>query len=118
MVPTFYFWDRSMIGDYIFALWNHLTGGITAQEFEVYESEFGGGIDRIDQLPFLQDISFFVFLNDEPERCKYRVEHQRGNQSEQGIPLRFVVPSPSVLPPSSFSPSTCSSVSLLVTTKA
>lgn len=33
----FYFWDRSLIGDYIFALWNHLLGGISKEEMVVYE---------------------------------------------------------------------------------
>jgi len=73
-----------------------ITGGISEREFMVYESEFGGSIRQIEKLPFLKDISFFVFLNDEPERCKYRVEHQRGNQSEQGyssfqVVIRFRV---------------------------
>lgn len=34
----FYFWDRSMVGDYIFALWNHLLGSISREEMDVYEN--------------------------------------------------------------------------------
>ncbi len=34
----YYFWDRSMLGDYIFALWNHLLGGISREEMDVYEN--------------------------------------------------------------------------------
>lgn len=36
----FYFWDRSMVGDYVFALWNHLLGGISSEEMHVYEDGF------------------------------------------------------------------------------
>jgi deoxyadenosine/deoxycytidine kinase len=35
---SYFYWDRSMIGDYIFALLNHLTGSISKQEMLVYES--------------------------------------------------------------------------------
>lgn len=84
-----YFWDRSMIGDYIFALWNHFQGGISKEEMETYECEFGGSIKDIEQLPFLKDIDLFVLLNDEPSQCKHRIENVRGNQSEQGIPLAY-----------------------------
>jgi hypothetical protein len=35
---SYFYWDRSMIGDYTFALLNHLTGGISKQEMDVYES--------------------------------------------------------------------------------
>src|SRR5690606_26856185 len=84
-----YFWDRSMIGDYIFALWNHLLGGISVEEMDVYESEFGGSIKNIKALPFLSDIDLFVLMNDEPENCKYRIETQRKNESEQGIPISY-----------------------------
>lgn len=86
---SFFFWDRSMIGDYIFALWNHLLGSISRQEMEVYESEFGGSVKELAAVPFLTDIHLFVLLNDEPARCKWRVEQSRKNPSEQGIPLSY-----------------------------
>jgi len=85
----FFIWDRSMIGDYIFALWNHLQGSISKQEMEVYESEFGGSFRKLEDIPFLKDIHCFVWLNDEPANCKWRVEHQRNNESEKGIPLPY-----------------------------
>lgn len=84
-----YFWDRSMVGDYIFALWNHLQGSISKAEMETYESEFGGSFKEMQSLPFLKDIDLFVLLNDEPINCKYRIEHCRGNKSEQGIPISY-----------------------------
>lgn len=83
------FWDRSMIGDYTFALWNHLLGGISKQEMEAYESEFGGSIRNMSAIAFLRDINLFVLMNDEPARCKTRVEVNRKNASEQGIPLPY-----------------------------
>jgi deoxyadenosine/deoxycytidine kinase len=83
------FWDRSMIGDYTFALWNHLLGGISVQEMEAYESEFGGSVRQLDRIAFLRDIQLFVLMNDEPSRCKVRVEVNRKNASEQGIPLSY-----------------------------
>lgn len=83
------FWDRSMIGDYTFALWNHLLGGISSQEMEAYESEFGGSINALDRVAFIKDIQLFVLMNDEPARCKTRVEVNRKNASEQGIPLSY-----------------------------
>lgn len=82
-------WDRSMIGDYIFALWNHLSGSISMEEMEVYESEFGGGLNNLESIGFLNDIKMFVLLNDTPARCKHRVEQIRKNESEQGIPLSY-----------------------------
>lgn len=83
------FWDRSMIGDYTFALWNHLLGGISPQEMEAYESEFGGSVRQLNTIAFLKDIQLFVLMNDEPARCKVRVEVNRKNASEQGIPLSY-----------------------------
>jgi deoxyadenosine/deoxycytidine kinase len=85
----FFFWDRSMIGDYTFALWNHLLGSISREEMDVYESEFGGSMKEFDKIPFLKDIGLFVYLNDEPAQCKFRVEQHRKNDSEQGIPLPY-----------------------------
>jgi deoxyadenosine/deoxycytidine kinase len=85
----FYIWDRSMIGDYIFAFWNHLQGSISKDEMNVYESEFGGSLRNLESIPFMKDITCFTFLNDEPSACKFRVERHRKNESEQGIPLAY-----------------------------
>lgn len=85
----FYVWDRSMVGDYIFALWNHLLGSISAAEMSVYEDEFGGSIKDLESVSFLQVVDCYVLLNDEPENCKYRVENLRGNKSESNIPMAY-----------------------------
>lgn len=85
----FYFWDRSMVGDYIFALWNHLLGGISKEEMIVYEDEFGGSMTEPEKIEFLSSISCYVLLNDEPSNCKDRVENLRCNESESSIPLSY-----------------------------
>eukprot|EP01125_Pyxidicula_operculata_P019583 TRINITY_DN710_c0_g1_i2.p2 TRINITY_DN710_c0_g1~~TRINITY_DN710_c0_g1_i2.p2 ORF type:complete len:385 (+),score=69.95 TRINITY_DN710_c0_g1_i2:1410-2564(+) len=85
----FYFWDRSMVGDYIFALWNHLLGSISKEEMDVYEDEFGGSIRALESITFLSVVDCYVLLNDEPYNCKYRVENIRGNKSESQIPLPY-----------------------------
>jgi deoxyadenosine/deoxycytidine kinase len=86
-------WDRSMLGDYVFAIWNHLTGSITASEMRVYESQAGGTLEHPELLPLLQSgqekIQLVVLLDDEPEACKQRVSGERRNDSEQGIPLNY-----------------------------
>jgi len=56
---------------------------------EVYESEFGGSLKNMENIPFLKDIHCFTFLNDEPSHCKARVEEVRKHESEQGIPLPY-----------------------------
>jgi len=85
----FYFWDRSMIGDYIFALLNHMLGSISPQEMAVYEDEFGGSINSLASISFFSAVDCYVLLNDEPASCKYRVENLRANQSESSIPLTY-----------------------------
>lgn len=56
---------------------------------EAYESEFGGSVRQLDRVAFVRDVALFVLMNDEPARCKTRVEVNRKNASEQGIPLDY-----------------------------
>lgn len=56
---------------------------------DAYEAEFGGSVLQLDRVAFLRDIHLFVLMNDEPARCKNRVETKRKNASEQGIPLAY-----------------------------
>lgn len=86
---SLYFWDRSMVGDYTFALLNHLNGGLSSEEMRVYESEFGGSIRDVKKIPFFNEIDLFVFMNDEPANCKHRLENVRKNESESSIPLSY-----------------------------
>jgi len=82
-------WDRSMIGDYIFAAWNYLTGSISDVEMDVYEIEFGVKFNDIAISKHTQNVSIFLFLNDESKECKERVESMRQNKSEENIPLDY-----------------------------
>lgn len=84
-----FIWDRSMIGDYVFAIWNYLIGSISTDEMEVYETEFGSHFSKIQDSSHTKNVSMFVFLDDEPIHCKKRVEELRKNPSEDGIPLDY-----------------------------
>lgn len=84
-----FIWDRSMIGDYVFAIWNYLLGSISIDEMEVYETEFGSHFSKIQDSSHTKNVSIFVFLDDEPVQCKKRVEELRKNPSEDGIPLDY-----------------------------
>lgn len=81
-------WDRSMIGDYIFCLLNHLMGTIDSAEMAVYEAEFGSSLHEFARMQFLQHVDALVLLDDEPLECKKRAE-TRGNASESDIPLGY-----------------------------
>jgi len=65
----FYFWDRSMVGDYIFALWNHLLGSISQQEMLVYEDGIPNFIS-LDLLHCYPDPSLFLRVRRLDEGCQ------------------------------------------------
>jgi deoxyadenosine/deoxycytidine kinase len=81
-------WDRTMEGDYCFALLNHLSGNISEKEFEVYESLLGWSIldDGFNHIDVLDQRLLIVGT---PTVCKSRVENMRKNKSENGIPLDY-----------------------------
>lgn len=83
-------WDRSMIGDYIFAMWNYISGSLSREEMDVYESELGGSFNEFASLEFLQLINYFILLNGTPLACKRRVE-TRGIEAEKEIPLPYYI---------------------------
>lgn len=82
-------WDRSMVGDYVFSVWNYLLGKISTEEMEVYEFEFGTNFSNIHNSEHTKHVSVFVFLDDDPAQCKKRVEEMRKNDSEKNIPLDY-----------------------------
>lgn len=87
-------WDRSMLGDYAFALWNHLTGNLDSSEMEAYESMFGASVSRehpasLAESPFVSHVDTYVWLVDDPKQCKRRVELRQSNPAEQGIPDQY-----------------------------
>lgn len=85
------FWDRSMIGDYIFAFLAKTMGTLTQKEFDVYlsflSSEEPNSKDNLTE-KLCEGITDVVFLWDLPEKCKERAEY-RGNTSEKSIPLSY-----------------------------
>lgn len=84
-------WDRSNVGDYIFALWNYLTRNISEQEMGVYEDGIQFSIQKGSMKNNMNNehVDKYVFLEDEPSNCKHRVENDRCNQSESSIPLSY-----------------------------
>jgi deoxyadenosine/deoxycytidine kinase len=84
-----YFWDRSMLGDHMFALWNHFTGSISAEQMRSYEADAHGSLTCMREMQYLKEIKLFVLLNSEPEDCKRRAESVRGRKEESGIPLPY-----------------------------
>jgi len=86
-------WDRSMLGDYAFALWNHLTGNLNRAEMDAYESMFGASIsdhpESLRDTYFVSHVDTYFWLVDDPMRCKGRVELRRSNPAEQGIPETY-----------------------------
>lgn len=87
-------WDRSMLGDYAFALWNHLTGNLNREEMDAYESMFGANVSRdnpafLRDTPFVNHIDTYFWLVDDPMECKRRVELRQSNPAEQGIPDQY-----------------------------
>jgi deoxyadenosine/deoxycytidine kinase len=93
---TICLWDRSTIGDYIFAIWNYMTGSIEKNEMLVYQEKLlNGQREEICQhsitkhIQFIDETDLFILLDDEPEKCMQRVIKERGNDEEKGIPLEY-----------------------------
>ena len=84
-----FYWDRSMLGDHMFALWNHLTGSIKPAEMRAYERDAGGSLACMREMAHLSEVHLFVLLNSEPAACKRRAESARCNKEESGIPLDY-----------------------------
>jgi len=81
-------WDRSLIGDYCFALWNYLSGSITEDEIRVYEKELEQKNSQSTFHSLFANVDIFLFLDDEPANCRLRV-NARGNEAEKDIPIEY-----------------------------
>jgi deoxyadenosine/deoxycytidine kinase len=82
-------WDRSKLGDLLFAILNHLLGSISVAEFAAYLEEFGCSTVRdLSGLDFVQRLTHVAFLFDDPENCRSRVL-ERGHDSEKDIPEAY-----------------------------
>lgn len=83
-------WDRSMIGDYAFARWNHRLGSISDVELAVYEHRFGATLGGISDHTFWKELDLSVFLCGDPAESQIRIREQRKNPAEKDIPLSYL----------------------------
>ncbi len=81
-------WDRSMLGDYMFATWNYLQGSISNAEMKAYENEFKGSLNNFSELDFVKQMDVVVFLECPPAHCHARCM-ERGTAAEKNIPLSY-----------------------------
>jgi len=89
--PRTWLFDRSLLGDYVFALVNYITGNLQRDQFETYVSEYNRHMPLDNKVPNLRKLphSVIVLLEDEPTNCRERVHLERGNLSERDIPLSY-----------------------------
>lgn len=84
-----YILDRSVVGDYGFAIYNYLIGNLSETEMDAYEETLGGTLDNLSTIDHIKKIDFFVFINTNPTTCKRRVDTMRMRKCEAGIPLDY-----------------------------
>ncbi len=87
--PFWFLWDRSTLGDYCFAAWNHLNKNISSSEMNVYEKLAGGSLLDVLKINGVPRMSRILLLDDDPAHCKQRCEEVRKNPEEFGIPLSY-----------------------------
>nr|QYA18491.1 deoxyguanosine kinase mitochondrial precursor [Clandestinovirus] len=88
--PKLVLWDRSVLGDYVFALSNFLTGSISKAELDVYEDEFGSSWPSdVGTTKTMEEIDAIIYLYDSPSSVKNRVENVRKREAEKGIPYDY-----------------------------
>lgn len=91
-------WDRSVLGDFVFCLANFVSGRISRDEFSTYiklatcdnsldvTSPIASVVKRLLEKYAIDAI---VYLHDSPARCHLRVVNVRGNAAEKDIPLSY-----------------------------
>lgn len=73
--------DRSMLGDFVFALTNYITGGISTRELDVYCSMINCA--EIEECHRILDSEYgegewqFLYLHSDYDDCKWRIDTQR-----------------------------------------
>lgn len=92
-----YLWDRSMVGDLIFSLTNHLLGKISVDDFDTYMSEFfmsnsktaiSTTYQNLRAAPYFKSVDMIAYLTDEPAECQRR-KNERNTDGEEAIPLKY-----------------------------
>ena len=84
--------DRSVLGDYVFALWNWATGDISDDEFDVYRERAGYGVcdalyRAIGDRNSKDTRITIVYLRDTPEQCHARVVDR--DQADSTMTLEY-----------------------------
>jgi deoxyadenosine/deoxycytidine kinase len=65
------FLDRSVLGDYAFALWNTAAGNLTRAEWQMYRAEAGERVADVLPRVHPKDLTI-LFLNDDVDACAER----------------------------------------------
>ena len=76
--------DRSLFGDYCFALWNYAEGNFGLDEMRVYQQEAGGAsfTELLQSGCLGQGLDLWVYLHDEARRCKKRADARGGPEQD------------------------------------
>ncbi|CAE8654916.1 unnamed protein product, partial [Polarella glacialis] len=78
--------DRSILGDYVFAVKNRMDGNISSDEWEAYEEiRDSRGFSRLAKSP-----ACVLFLDAGPEVCHHRMSQVRKHEAESGVPLEYL----------------------------
>ena len=78
--------DRSIVGDYAFALWNYASGNLTARAWALYQEQAGASIAEALQR-YDADKIHIVFLHDDAQACSDR---QRARGDAADVPLSYL----------------------------
>jgi deoxyadenosine/deoxycytidine kinase len=92
--PRFVLYDRSILGDYVFMLKNYLDGRITADEASIYESELrvtNGYSEFVASQRYVGTFDAIIFVDADPQECKYRLEGVRKHEEENGIEMAYYI---------------------------
>jgi hypothetical protein len=94
--------DRSVLGDYAFALWNAATGNLTPEQWRLYRSEAGASVAQALASSVAPAECAILFLNDAAETCRIRqvardgtpipIEYMRGIEAAHIIIMAHVPP--------------------------
>jgi len=74
--------DRSVVGDYAFALWNWASGNMSDQDWQLYREQAGADVAAaLDSAGAALRHTTIIFLNDDARSC-----HVRQTRRDQGTP--------------------------------
>jgi hypothetical protein len=95
-------WDRSVMGDFIFALANYSLGTISREEFDVYAGVLSRRrcesfldehgiltVESLASLPGMGKMPFLLYMYDTPQACYTRAVRQRGNEAEKNVSMDY-----------------------------